>query len=271
MKKSVVLILAFISIFSSCTCSSSDNSGLNSSSITTSQIVPLGGAKISGSIYYNDRPITEFTGSEVKIGLMKVEPWQSIQIQYDYSPQTGKFTISGVPPGEYTPTIFIESGYPYDVESGGDFTARVSGINPNIVISSNEDVISRDLSVVYHIHVTSPFDNQQRTRSVSDTKENIFKLQNSSKYTFGWEPVPEADNYRISILLKDATTNQTETILGETTKSTNFTVELNNTPGNQYYMFSVNAFNSNNVLVGLFQYYYTNGSGGWYNFVVIPD
>jgi len=223
---------------------------------------------ISGNIYYDGRLISEYSNAEAIIELVEVVSWQTTPIEYEYDTQTGSFAIVGVPPGEYTPFIRIESGYPYDVESGGDFTARISALNPNIVVHSNEDVINVEWAVVNHVHLISPIDNQERTRSVNAELDKIFPSQTQPIITFEWDSVPNTALYRVTILMKDDTANQSETIVSEPISATQYSIELDANSGNQYYMFSVNGYNSNDELVGFFQYYYTNGSGGWYKFVV---
>jgi len=241
-----------------------------SPSATTCPVTVLGNAKVSGAIYYNGNPITGYTDSGAHIGLIEVEAWESIPLESSYFPITGTYVLKGIPPGEYLPFITIESGYPFNSESGGDFTGRLSGINPNIVITSNQDVVEANLSVVYHIHVTSPFDNQERTRAVSDEPENIYQPQTAPLYTFAWEPVPDATSYRIIIVLKNDAAGTSEAVASETLDSTSYVLELESTQPNEYYMFSVDAYNPAGELIGLFQYYYTNGSGGWYKFVIRP-
>lgn len=239
-------------------------------STSTCPVTVLGEAKVSGGIYYNGNPITGYTDSGAQIGLIEVEAWESIPLQSSYFPITGTYVLSGIPPGEYLPFIIIESGYPFDSESCGDFTGRLSGINPNIVISSNQDVVNMDLAVVYHLHLVSPYDNQQRRISVSDEPENIYRAQSHPEYLFEWEAVPDAANYRVTVVLKDDINNTSENIISENTGATSLSVELEATRGDEYYMFSVTGYSETGELIGLFQYYYTNGSGGWYKFVVHP-
>jgi len=143
-------------------------------STTTSQpTTTKAGAVIQGFIYYNGHLITEYTDGEAIIGLVGVDSREDVSAQCQYDNQTGGFKITGVPPGEYMPSMRIESGHPFDIEAGGDFTGRVSGTNPNIVVASATDVIDNDLAVLYHIHLTNPIDNQERTRSFNDEHDNI--------------------------------------------------------------------------------------------------
>jgi len=272
MKRIIFTLLIIILIIASGACSSSGTTVTTSSSTqppTTTTTIPEG-AELRGTILYNGKPVNYYTSANVRIGLIEIEHWQNTPVQSSYDPQTGFYSVEGIPPGEYLPSIIVESGFPYDSESGGDFTGRLSGINPNVVVSSASEVIDRDLSVVYHVHVFHPFDNQERTIAVTDEPENIFDESNAPLYTFEWEEVPDAVTYRITIMLKNDSGNTSEGIANETIDSTSFSLELGSTGPDQYYMFSVNAYNAAQELVGLFQYYYTNGSGGWYKFVIQP-
>ena len=279
MRKRALFVILIITAVLTCACSSAgdetpkDTTTIPTTTTPSTTTTPTAtiGAVINGSIYYNGSLITEYSTAEAEIALVEVVSWQAISISYQYDNQTGSFTITGVPPGEYTPFIRIESGYPFDVESGGDFTARVSGLNPNIVVSSNTDVINADWAVVNHIHLTSPIDNQERSRAVDDEPDTLYQSQTPSTHTFEWDPVPDAASYRVTIILKDDSTNQSHTIASETITSTTYSVELDTTSGDQYYMFTVNSYNSSDELIGFFQYYYTNGSGGWFKFIVVQE
>lgn|GEM_PF-7092724 len=267
----IVMMLVQLAVIAGACSSPGENepSASTTPAPTTCPII-LGEAKVMGAVYYNGNPITDYTDSGAQVGLIEVETWESVPLQSSYFPITGTYVLNGIPPGEYLPFITIESGYPFNVESGGDFTGRLSGINPNIVISSNEDVVNMDLSVVYHLHLVSPYDNQQRRISVSAEPENIYQPQSHPGYVFEWEAVPDAANYRVTVVLKDENSNTSENIVNQTTTATSLALELAATQESQYYMFSVTGYSETGELIGLFQYYYTDGSGGWYNFVVHP-
>jgi len=273
MKSKALLAAVLLIIASAGACSPPEENEPATStppSTSTCPISVLGEAEVRGAVYYNGNLITGYTDFGAHIGLMEIEAWESIPLESSYYPQTGTYVLKGIPPGEYVPFIMIESGYPFNSESGGDFTGRLSGINPNIVITSNQDVLERDLSVVYHIHITSPFDNQERTRAISDEPDNIYQPQAASMHTFAWEPVPDATSYRVIIVLKNDAAGTSEAAANETLDSTAYSLELESTQPDEYYMFSVDAYNPAGELIGLFQYYYTNGSGGWYKFVIHP-
>ena len=265
MRKRILLVTLFILTIFVLACSTPSNKTSIDKTLTTL------GAVLSGYIYYNGRIITDYTNAEAVIELIEIKSWQSISMEYKYVNKMGSFTIEGVSPGEYLPYICIESGYPFDIESGGDFTSRLSGLNPNIVVHSNTDIIQQNLSVVYQVHLTSPIDNQEITRSVNDKPETLYKLQTPSKFLFEWEPVPDAALYWVRIDLKDDNTNQTQTIADQMINTNQYSIDLDVTLENQYYMFLVYGYNSDNDLIGLFRYYYLDGDGGWYNFTVMAE
>ena len=268
------MVLALLAL-PGCTSSDQDTSLTSSTQISTPPIdtstTTAVGAVISGNIRYNGKSITNYSNAEAVIELIEVQSWQAITIDYNYDPQSGSFTISGVPPGEYTPCVRIESAFPFDAESGGDFTARISSLNPNIVVTSNADSINVDWAVVNHIHLTRPIDNQQRSKSVNDQPDNLYQDKTPSALVFEWDPVPDAIAYRVTIMIKNDATGESDTIVSDTIDTTVYSTELNTTSGNDYYMFSVTAYSSSDELIGFFQYYYTNGSGGWYNFVITQE
>jgi len=99
----------------------------------------------------------------------------------------------------------------------------------------------------------------------------IYNHQTHPVYTFEWEPVPDATSYRVTIILKDEGTGQSQNVVSETITSTEYSIELGTTPEGQCYMFLVYGYNSSDELIGFFQYYYTDASGGWFNFIVVPE
>lgn len=272
MRRCVLAIILSITTILTLSCNCSTSTPTNTSTNTsTSTSTTISGATISGHIYYNGKIITDYTEAEAVVRLINVDSWESVPVEYSYDKDKCYYTIKGVPPGEYITYTCIESGYPFNVESAGDFSDVLSGLNPHIIVSSATEVIQCDLSVIYHLHLTSPIDNQEITRSVNDKPEKLNQSINNSQFIFRWEPVPDATSYNVRIILKDDSTNQSITVVGEIIYTNQYLVNLDVTLENQYYMFLVYGYNNNNELIGLFRYYYTDGNGGWYNFAVISE
>lgn len=211
----------------------------------------------------------QYSNSEAVIELIEVNSWKAIPVDFQYDSNTGSYSLKGVPPGEYYAMVRIESGYPFDIESGGDFTSRLSGLNPNIIVTDDKQELQIDLAVIYHVHLLKPVDNQQRTKATTDPYDVLYKPSGATHtFAFEWEPVPDAVSYRLNIMLVNRSPNQTQANINETLSATSFYTDLAVTTGDEYYQFSVTPYDSDEKLLGMFSYYYTNGSGGWYRFKV---
>jgi hypothetical protein len=227
------------------------------------------GARISGRILYNGYPITNYTKANAVLGLVEVVSWKGIPIDYRYSSENAEYVISNVPPGKYSPFVRIESGWPFDKESGGDYYGRISGMNKNIVVAPHSKNIHQDLKVVHVIHLTKPLDNQNRRTHVSDPPEKLYhSFYGPSAEKFEWKPVPDAAGYELHYLLEDGNTKKRIDYKTFKTNKTYYYPKLNVTTGNNYYMFRITAHNASNEMIGHFQNYYKDGSGGWFEFTV---
>lgn len=240
------------------------------------EISKKNGAKLIGKIYYNGKPITKYTNTSANIELYEVSSWKPIDVDdFQYDNITGQFIIEGIPPGRYRPFTRVEAGYPFDKESGGDFYDRISGMNGNIDILSHSKVIQKDFKVIKIIHIERPVDNQKERISTFDLE--IFHKGNyyPSARVFEWEPVPEAKEYKLIFLLKrgDPENPRNNKLIRReifNTQSNRFFPNLSTTSIDTYYMFRIEALNSKNEMIGTFENYYTNGTGGWLEFKIVP-
>ncbi len=230
------------------------------------------GATISGRIRYAGQSVTAFApGADAAIELMEVESRQIVPTEVAYDRGTGEFVISGVPPGKFTPFVRIETGYPFDRESGGDFFSRLSGMNEDIVVAPHAQTLGRDLNVAHVVHLTRPVDNQTVRGSVGDPPEITYEsMYAPSAEVFAWEPVPAAAYYEATILLQERGTDRRLDTRTFRVTAPSIAPQLPVSPPNTYYMFMVNAYASGGELIGVYTHYYRNGSGGWFEFVVLP-
>lgn len=234
------------------------------------------GTTITGRVLYGGYGatpigvISSYSNANAEINLMDVELRQNLSIEYDYDPQTGHYSINNVPAGKYTPFITIQSGYPFNKNSGGDYISFLSGLNEDIIVAPNDKTINRDLKVVHSIHLKRPMDNQKERTFANAPPEILYRQGfNPSAEVFEWDPVPEATRYNVRILLTDgATGNNIDTKSFETTE-TSIRPGLEVNQGNTYYMFNIEAYKGSSNYVGDFTNYYKNGFGGWFLFKVL--
>ena len=228
-------------------------------------------AKINGKIYYNNEPITKYSNAQAVIELMDVTSRNNVTVNTQYNNQTGEFTIGNVPPGKYSPFVLIESGYPFDTESGGDYFSRISGLNDDIVVTSETKEVQANFKVMNVIHLTKPVDNQVQRTSAGDPPETLYKGNyGPSADNFEWDAVPGASYYQVYFLLADRNSNAKVENKSDRTIAPQYSPNLNITSPNNKYMFRVEAYSSANEHIGTFMNYYKNGSGGWFEFTIAP-
>lgn len=229
------------------------------------------GATIAGKIHYNGGVITKYSDAHAILpSFYSLELLKDVPVDFRYDNQTGEFVFMHVLPGKYRVCIYIDSGYPFASHSPGDFYGCVGGLNDDIVVHPGVTEATWNYKVVHRIHLIEPVNNEQLRTSVGDQPETLY---GSGFLPFVWKPVPEASYYEIRLLLKDADTNEEVESRSETVTATRYSPNLNVTSGNEYYIFSVAAYNAQHELVGDFSNFYRNGSDGWFEFKLVskPD
>jgi hypothetical protein len=236
------------------------------------------GTTISGKIMYGgygSEPIgilSGYTKASAIIRLMETETRKEVPVDFEYNSNTGDYTIINVPSGKYTPSIRVDSGYPFYKTSGGDFISYLSGLNEDIVVPPHEKSIHRDINVVHSVHLKRPVDNQEERTFTYDPPEALYRQAfHPSASIFEWEPVPGAIRYEVRILLMNGATNKKFEEKKISTTTTNIMPNLKANSDDTYYMFSVTAFKgvNRNDLIGHFSNYYKNGFGGWFKFKIL--
>ncbi|HEU0204550.1 MAG TPA: carboxypeptidase-like regulatory domain-containing protein [Burkholderiaceae bacterium] len=234
--------------------------------------VPQGLATLSGHVLYNGRPLAATVPrADVVIDLMETDSRRIVPADVRYDRQTGDFVIRGIAPGKYTPFVRAETGYPFHIESGGDYFSRISGMNPDIVVAPHDDSLRRDLEVIQVIHLTRPVDNQARRTYAQSGPEKLYpSFYAPSAELFVWDPVPGATSYEVTILLVQRRGDRPLDIKTFEVPGTSVRPGLSVTPPNTFYMFRISAYGPSRKLLGVYQNYYHDGSGGWFEFTVVP-
>ncbi|MBL7793032.1 MAG: caspase family protein [Saprospiraceae bacterium] len=238
---------------------------------------PLVGAVIRGQIFYGGfgstlGVISDFSNAEATIRLIDREANKELSIKYDYNPQTGHYSIYDVPPGKYGPSVTIESGYPFNKVSGGDYISYLTNLNEEIIVVPNEKNIFRNLNVIHSIHIKRPVNNQEERTFANDPPEILYRqnFQPSSEI-FEWDPVPGATRYKVEFSLTELSTGNNIDFKVFNTEKPHIIPDLRINEGNTYYRFTLEAFSSNspNDLIGLFSNYYKDGAGDFLEFKVL--
>jgi hypothetical protein len=228
------------------------------------------GATLTGRVYYNDNPISDYTDAQARFAVVDQETYSLVAFAATYDPGTGTFELEGIPPGTYVAFVTVESGIPVDLESGGDFFSRLSGLNPEFTVESPTDRISQDLDTVQVIHLTAPSDNQVPTGDVGGPGQ---PLPVSLAATFEWDAVPDAVRYEARLLFFDLDTGRGISGVSESVTEPRVTFSPAPVPSQEgeRYGFDVTAHNAAGKTLGVFIHYYVNGSGGSFPFRAVPD
>lgn len=248
-----------------------DAASLFHSPWSASTEVPQTGARITGRIYYDGQPVTSVSKAYAVIKLVEVASWRATPIDFQYNNMTGEFTVLDVPPGKYMPSVRLESGYPFHIESGGDFHARNSDINKDLVVTPHDTNLHVNWEVMQGIHLTRPIDNQTRRTNTTDPPENFYpSFYAPSAELFEWDPVPGAAQYQVVILTVRQTGQPPLHVIDQRVTQPRFGPGLGISPPGTHYMFRVEAYSPENKHIGTFNNYYKNGSEGWLSFRVVP-
>jgi hypothetical protein len=248
-----------------------DAASLFHSPWTGPSVASRAGATITGTVTYNASPAVTTTRAFAVIELVEADSWRAIPIDFEYDNTSGRFRILDVPPGKYVPFVRLEAGYPFHVESAGDYHGRISGLNPNLVVAPHDSRLQVDLEVVQSIHLTRPVDNQKRRTRASDPPETLYpSFFAPSAEVFEWEPVPGAASYLVHILTVRQRGQPPLQFIERRVTEPRFVANLGVSAPGTHYMFRLEAFSASSRRIGTFDHYYEDGSGGWFEFQVIP-
>jgi hypothetical protein len=110
----------------------------------------------------------------------------------------------------------------------------------------------------------------QRT-SVSDPPETLYpSFFAPSADVFEWDPVPGVAFYQVYILTVPAPGQPPLQVVEQRVTQPRFSANLGVSPPGTQYMFRLEAYNASGRRIGTFNHYYKDGSGGWFEFRVVP-
>jgi hypothetical protein len=226
------------------------------------------GTRISGSILYNNEIITKYTKANVRIDLWDGNAKQTISdVQYDN--QNGQYIFNNVPPGNYFIDATIETGYPYDRRSGGDYTSNLFPETPDIIVTSSRSEIRQDIIVKKIIRLTKPVDTQQERTMVNNPDKLYQSSYSPSAELFEWEAVPGATTYDVKFLKYEIGTQAGITqVSGGIVNTLQYHPNLQKNSPNQCYRLDIDAYNEKGEDIGHLENFYQNGWGS-FEFIVM--
>jgi sugar lactone lactonase YvrE len=153
--------------------------------ITFTGTATVGVAAVSGTITFNDSPITAVTGVTPTFLIEDVSTGSPAAFTSTYLNATGIYSIS-IAPGTYHITTYFDAAAPTD---GKFLPGDYYGFLTNVVVPPGGLVLNIPCQRL--MHMTSPIDN-----STAQTWE-FGSL--GGDLTFAWDAVPEASKYRLEI------------------------------------------------------------------------
>ena len=230
---------------------------------------------INGKVYYGGKPITQFTtvAANIEYDETIITKAGETLATYEFDVQTrnqdnsdhitydksnGTYTVTNLLPGKHVIKASYDTSPPFDGNGfrPGDFR----GISFQWNISKSGELYVSDIGVLYNIHLTAPIDNLYEQGYVDDP----IKTYHGSDLLFTWESVPDASSYRVTIYLYEE--DSREVWKTEILKTEEILLDLPPNSVNQYYSFTVSAYNSDGVKIGRLPILYEDGNWGRYRF-----
>lgn len=221
--------------------------------------------RVTGTILFNNQPISTLTNQTAEIHLTPLESNQIINTTFSDA-QTGQYALQGVHAGFYNTDISLNTSPSGSHESGyglpGDFGDFLPGLNPEIAVNPSEaqglsDVLC-NLKVIQAIHLIEPVDNRNTSSSYWDRFGPT--VYAPSFNGFVWEPVPGATKYNVKLLAWDTQSRQIQTMVYTTpsiideiqTNTTNpsCTFNFGGEQKTSTYELRITAFNNKDEIIG---------------------
>ena len=219
-------------------------------------------ASVKGAILYDRRPISESTNARPIFWVSsRSEPRTPHTVPTVYDPATAEYEVPDLPPGDYTISVYVDSGEPFNGKRG--FALDFRGVSGFKV--SPQQVYRLNLSLRKVIHLTSPVDNQRAQRHTSDSKD----AHTGGSLFFSWETIPEAVSYDVRFrLYKEPFTHVTD-VHFEVVDTGSFEANLPINGDEEFYVFTLTAKNEEGELIAEMMTPYSNGYGWDYRFRMV--
>ena len=205
-------------------------------------------AVITGVVYYNGKPVTDdpkVQNAQVDIRVIKLGN-NGGSFPITFNPTTGEYRTQKLPIGDYRISVDIYLNGKNGSLVAGDYT----GSSSQERISFRTGTVSIGTTVKKVIHLLKPYNNVSST-SEDPTLPHITMATCCQEIE--WEALPDASDYGIMIHYSDGTPNTPyELLSADRTYATNYILNLEPTVGNEFYSFSLDAFNKKGEWIGTY-------------------
>lgn len=214
--------------------------------------------KIIGTIYFDEKLISEITDIKPKFWFRNEDKniIENPKVVYSNS----KFTIDGLSEGNYGMSISIDANEINPMSYPGDFRKWIT------FSVKNDNVQELQIEMEKLIHLNSPQDNNYK---IEKWGEKCDKYSINSPVNFSWDKIEEDIYYDYSVsLINCEPYNNKNIVYSGTTKDNFIKLELPKNENNEYYLFNLYARKKGNK-IGSLMTHGSNGHGWDYRFRVI--
>lgn len=183
-----------------------------------------------GRVLFDGRPITDFTTTPPSFWFRNEDTGRAQDGAARY--RNGAFEIYALPPGRYGMSVRIDAKpdnpglYPGDYESWTQFTVEAG--QPSVV----------DVNVYRVMHLTSPFDNQNRVPGSSECGN---RPSHGRAIDVAWEPLGPGVHYDYSITRVTCPYTNATHVTSATTADSSVRVQLEPTRPDEFYVLNLTA------------------------------
>ena len=211
----------------------------------TVQPRPVSGTLVTGTIFFNGRPLSRFTDKTPLIWAASWEDGTYPPIDISYDTTSGEYEIRGLPYGGYDAGVYVDLSEPFNGELGlpQDLLDWVP-----LQLVEGQAVFEFDIDLPRVIRLIRPV----------DSINGLTNEENPVSYPAGpmeiaWDPIEEADSYEVRIERNwpdNQYTERSPVDINETVVPTNIEVKLPTSKADEWYELRVYAYNSEGQVVG---------------------
>ena len=280
-KNRLRLVVALVAVVFFATVSASSQVSIGSSPSNDSNYVTL-----SGTLFFNDKPLPEFQNGKAYISYKGRSNASTII----YDSKTAKYEIRRLHRSETT--LFFNYYIPVEIDPNersamyrtgkwcgsrncektlpGNYR-RVVGVD---ISQLNDSELSHfDIDLYYIIHLLRPWDNN--AIEFYTFPKDPYPVFMANDIDFEWEPVPGAVEYVLEVDVKrdpshPAGYGRIETATTVTTAENSCTIRLEGSYQDEHYDVGISAYDADDIKIGHYMTTYKNGYGWDYRFVIDP-
>lgn len=217
---------------------------------------PCDSCRVTGTLIFDGKDIAAATPVQPKFWFRNEQKNIEVIPQVDY--QNGRFTMVGLPPGDYGMSVDIDANPANPITYPGDYQ-----IFTRFTVTEGENRLP-DVAMMKVMHLTAPQDNGGTMAQLGE--ECSDNVSHPSPVVFAWEPLGEEVSYDYQVNRVDCKTYQTLATMDKgTTAKSSLSMPLPKSKPGEFYMFMIYA-RKNDHFIGMLTTHGDNGYGWDYRF-----